>query len=508
MSLLTAAVCEKTITDFSRYIDKAAHSGAEAIELRLDYLESLTPAATAELVRRAVRHACSKIITTCRDMREDGRNAYQDELRFTALFEAVKAGANFIDMEFANIHKPQAKEVMELADKHGARVIISAHSFSGPFPDLQAQYDTMYEACPQAIIKIAYMPKHINDCFAAVDVLAKRKGDAAILAMGEAGLFTRILAPKIGSFFSFATIGDSVTAPGQVSLKQMIKRYRFEKIDSNTRVYGIIAYPVCHSMSPAIYNKTFRKAGCNAVFLPLAVEGGKQEFNAFLDNLRKRPALGFEGFSVSLPHKVSAFEYAEANGSLTERARRIGASNTLRINPLSADNTDYAGAHIPLKSALEGKKQIKAAVLGAGGVARAVVAALADLSAEITIFNRTVSKAEALAGEFGAKAAPIGDFSGGFDVVVNCTSLGMSPNNLCCPIDTSFIDSSMVVFDTVYNPLETMLLSESKATGAVILDGLEMFAQQAIEQCAFIAGLEMSEALIRKAVRKEMKHKA
>jgi len=84
----------------------------------------------------------------------------------------------------------------------------------------------------------------------------------------------------------------------------------------------------------------------------------------------------------------------------------------------------------------------------------------------------------------------------------------MSPDILCCPVDTSFIDGSMVVFDTVYNPLETMLLSESRASGAVILDGLEMFAQQAIEQCAFIAGLEMSEGLVRKVVHKEMKGKA
>lgn len=507
MSLLTAAVCEKSASDFRHIIDKAAHSGADALELRLDYIESLTPSLAGELVRHAARHPECKVIATCRDEREDGRNAYTDELRFAALKEAVKAGANFIDIEFANIDKPQAKDVMELAGEKGARLIISAHSFTGPFADLQNQYNTMQAACPDAVVKIAYMPNHINDCFAAVDVLAKRKGDAVILAMGEAGLLTRILAPKIGSLLSFATIGEA-TAPGQVSVKEMIKRYRFECIDANTRVYGIIAYPVAHSMSPAIYNKAFKKAGANALFLPLAVEGGKQEFDAFLDGLRQRPALGFEGFSVSLPHKVSAFEYAGKHGTLTDRARRIGASNTIRMNPLSADNTDYAGAHIPLKDALAGKTPVKAAVLGAGGVSRAVVAALADLNADVTIFNRTLSKAEELAEEFGAKAAQIGDFAGGFDVVVNCTSLGMSPNVMSCPVDTAFIDGGMVVFDTVYNPLETMLLSDAKTAGAVVLDGLEMFSRQAIEQCAFIAGLEMSEALVRKVVHKQMKGKA
>ncbi|OXU14336.1 shikimate dehydrogenase [Sedimentisphaera salicampi] len=506
MSYLTVPVCEKKKKDFSKRIDKLASSGAEALELRFDFLSKFD----LDNVRSFTRQAADtglKVICTCRDQREGGKNGMSKEFRVSVLREAALSGADFVDCEFANF-EGDFKNLLQTAEAESdCRLILSAHNFDGRFESLRGQYDKMQQAAPDAVIKIAYQADNINQCFECFDVLKVRRADAVILAMGEAGKITRILAPKIGSFFCYASKGGKQTAPGQIPLKQMKKLYRFNEINEHTELYGIIASPVEHSMSPLIYNKTFKKEGSSSVFLPLLLEEGTDNFNAFLDNVLSRPWLSFKGFSVTLPHKTNAFDYAARKGELTERAKKIGAVNTLKTSFLIGENTDYSGAQRPLEEAAGELNGMKTAVLGAGGAAKAVVAALTDKGAEVTIFNRTLSKAEALAEQFGCKACQIGYFPMGeaFEVVVNCTSLGMSPKVEACPIDTTFLQKGCIVFDTVYNPPETRLLKEAEQVGARPLGGIEMFVQQAVEQYNFLTGREMNKDYIRKKVLKKIK---
>ena len=339
--------------------------------------------------------------------------------------------------------------------------------------------------------------------------------------MGQAGLITRLLAKKLGGFATFACSDAAhATAPGQLTVRQFKELYRWDRIDAATELFGVIGSPIAHSLSPAIFNACFDAQDINAMYLPLLVEGGKEELYVFANNVVSRGGgsgtgggLGFGGFSVTLPHKSHARDYVKHVGEFVEPlAETIGAANTLKIGfggIVSGYNTDYAGAMDALTSVLgigrHDLHSMKVAVVGAGGVARAVVAGLADVGSHITIYNRTVAKAEALAHEFSCRYAPLDQLNRmDAQVVINCTSIGMSPNVEDSPVDAEYIKGDMAVFDTVYNPLETKLLKDAEAAGAKTVNGAEMFIRQAMAQYKIFIGKDADPDVMRKTVHKHL----
>ncbi len=512
MSYLTIPICEPTVEKFIESIRLAAEQKPDIIELRLDSLKEINSSdITAEIVKEAQKHA--RIIVTCRDGAEGGENNHPWEARLAALNQAFILGADFVDVELVNYETPLFKERIDesLAKYPGCRLILSAHNFNEPFASLEEIYSRMQAANPGAIAKIAYRANHINDCFAGFGLLHNRKSDMIVLCMGAAGVISRIIAPKMGNFLTFASIGQSrESAPGQLTAQQMRGLYRFDSINADTELYGILANPVGHSASPAIYNGSFNASSRNAVYLPLLLEGGKREFDLLLDNVRSRPWLGFKGFSVTIPHKTNAFEYVRDFGSLDAKAVPLGAINTVAISDngdISGYNTDYAGALNPLKKAVGELSGKKAAVIGAGGVSKAVAAALVDNGAKTTIFNRTTEKAAALAKLFNCDYDSI-DALGrlkteAFDIIVNCTSVGMTPDIDDSPIPPQTLTAAMTVFDTVYNPVETKLLKAAKAAGAATINGLEMFVEQAVEQYTLLTGENADREIIENVLREK-----
>jgi 3-dehydroquinate dehydratase/shikimate dehydrogenase len=332
--------------------------------------------------------------------------------------------------------------------------------------------------------------------------------------MGEAGLISRIIAKKLNSFVTFASIDDqSATAPGQLTIEQFKKLYNYDNIKSDTELFGVIANPVGHSLSPAIHNACFGEKSMNKLYLPLLVNGGKKEFDEFLYNVIERKWLNFVGFSVTIPHKQSALEFARANGGFVEPlAEKIGAVNTLIISAdgkISTYNTDYSAALDTVTSTLgierDGLRGLPVAVVGAGGVARAIVAGLSDAGAQIHIYNRTISKAEKLAGEFNCDFAPLDDLMDmNAKLVVNCTSIGMHPNVNASPVPKECLKSDMAVFDTVYNPAETLLLKQARQAGAKTIDGISMFVNQGMAQFKLFTNAEGSAELMRQTIMKHL----
>ena len=210
-----------------------------------------------------------------------------------------------------------------------------------------------------------------------------------------------------------------------------------------------------------------------------------------MENIVTRSRLDFGGFSVTIPHKAHALGYVNAAGEFVEPlAENIGAVNTLKVGigpRVSGYNTDYAGARDALCAALNiekhGLHNMTCAVVGAGGAARAVVAGLADVGAKIRIYNRTVAKAQALSEEFNCRYAPLDALSQmDAQVVINCTSIGMYPDVDATPVPAECLKSGMTVFDTVYNPAETLLLKQAAKAGAKTISGTEMFIRQAMAQ--------------------------
>ncbi|MFC1738475.1 shikimate dehydrogenase, partial [Planctomycetota bacterium] len=292
--------------------------------------------------------------------------------------------------------------------------------------------------------------------------------------------------------------------------------YRFDGINAETELYGVIGSPVAHSAGPAIHNACFAHNGMNKLYLPLLIEGGKNEFNKFMQNLISREWLGFRGFSVTIPHKRNALDYVKEKGGFVERlAEKIGAANTLLIDENgkpSAYNTDYAGALDAITSALGlergGLKEWDVTVVGAGGVARAIVAGLTDIGARVKIYNRTVKKAERLAAEFDCEFAGLEDLPNiDAKLLINCTSVGMHPDVNASTIPKECLKKDMAVFDTIYNPPETLLLKSAKEVGAKTIDGLTMFINQAAEQFRLFTGIVANKGLMHQTICEKLKLK-
>jgi len=514
MTYLAVPIAAKNLDQAKRQIKAARAAGAEMLELRTDYLESLT----ANLVKNLIAEAKTTkvpelpIIVTCRDKRQGGAIDYPLQLRIDVLTEALKAGTEFIDIEFENFLSTENQEKIQraLSQVSKGRIILSSHDFGGKFDNIEKRYRQILAIYPAAIPKLVYTANHINDCFEAFNLLHSTSGERIVFCMGAAGFISRIIAKKLGSFVTFASIDESAaTAPGQLTTEQFKKLYRYDSISPNTELFGVIGSPVAHSLSPAIHNACFADIGADKLYLPLLVEGGKDKFEKFMRSILARGWLGFRGFSVTIPHKQNALKFVKKNqGFIEPLAEKIGAVNTLLIDAdgkLSAYNTDYAGALDSITSMMKiGRSDLKdlpVAVIGAGGVARAIVAGLSDVGAKIIIYNRTVERGQKLAADFGCEFAGLDDLPNlQAKLVINATSIGMHPDTDATPLPKECIKKDMVVFDTVYNPPQTLLLKQAKQKRAKTIDGLSMFINQAAAQFKLFTSKNVNIKLMRKTI--------
>jgi len=518
MTFLAVPISAADSSQAQRQIKQAISDGAEVLELRTDYLENLTVDQVSALVAETKRaYRKMPIIVTCRDERQGGAGSYPQQLRLAVLVAAVKTGAEFVDYEYENfrITENQERIRVALSQNPRARLILSAHNFESKFDNIKKLYRDVLAMYPSAIPKLIYTANHINDCFEAMDLLRQSSGERIVFCMGQAGLITRLLAKKLDSFVTYASVDEKrATAPGQITVKQLKEIYRHDSIDGDTELFGVIADPVGHSLSPAIHNACFTEKNMNRLYLPLLVTQGQQGFDSFLRNIIQRKWLNFRGFSVTIPHKQNALNFANSNQGFVESlAEKIGAVNTLIVDlratsderRISAYNTDYAGATDAVISGMgirrANLKKISVAVVGAGGVARAIVAGLSDVGAKIKIYNRTVEKAERLAEEFGCEFAGLDDLANlDAKLLINCTSIGMHPNVDATPVSKEYLKRGMTIFDTVYNPAKTMLLKQAKRKKLKTIDGVSMFVNQAAAQFKLFTGQNANPKLMRKTI--------
>ena len=530
MTYLAVPISAEAADRARRQIGEALAAGADMLELRTDYLTHLSRDSVTALIAevRGANRTHTPVIVTCRDVREGGAKNHPQELRIEVLLAAIEAGADFVDLEYVNFIQAECGQrvLKALARRPGSRLILSAHDFEGRFPDLPKLHREIVRACPEAIPKLVYTANHICDCFDAFDLLHETAGDRIVLCMGQAGLISRVLAKKLGGFVTFASLDEqAATAPGQLTLGTLNGLYRHDTIDADTELFGVIADPVAHSMSPAIHNGCFAHGQMNRLYLPLLVQDGQDGLSRFLDGVLVRPWLDCNGFSVTIPHKHSALKYVHEKGGFVEPlAEKIGAANTLIVarasspsrhgqdgrttrdeQRLAAYNTDYAGALDAITAGMgierEGLHGVPVAIVGAGGVSRAIVAGLSDLGARITIYNRTVERAKSLAAEFGCEATGLDDLARlDAKLLINGTSIGMHPNVDATPVPAEYLKPGMAVFDTVYNPAETLLLKQAKEKDARVIDGIAMFVNQAAAQFHLFAGQLANTDLMRRLV--------
>jgi 3-dehydroquinate dehydratase/shikimate dehydrogenase len=406
-----------------------------------------------------------------------------------------------IDLEVESAEEAAPRQLDQLRAHlraAGTALLVSFHDFTRTKGLEQAAQ--RIEAFRPEFVKVVATAKSLADNLAMLKLIANRSRSAHMvgICMGEEGLVSRVLGLRAGASFTFASLDDGIeTAPGQVSVRALRNLYRAEQLDQATRIFGVAGNPIAHSLSPLMQNTAFRRENVNAVLIPLKT-------HKLADLLSLARELPLAGVAVTMPLKQEVLAHLANSDPLTGR---IGACNTLRIGAdgkIVGFNTDVAGVVRPLEQRLR-LKGAKIAVLGAGGAARAAVFGLVDQGAEVFIVNRTHENAVKLAKEAKAHALKHEQFARSrFDVLINSTPCGMAGNKQPLPIAADELNAGLV-FEMVYNPLETPLLKLAKERGIPVVSGLEMFVQQGARQFEIWTGKPAPEAEMQRVVELELR---
>ncbi len=506
-------------------VREARRAGADLVELRVDCIGEV------EAVVELLRGPCElPMIVTVRPMQEGGHWDGSEADRIALIERLGLLLPGYVDVEWtawqrsANLRQKVGlvcRRIDEAAtgEAHPAprprnELVISHHDLHGTPADLAAVFDVL-AATPAGVIKAAFTARDASDGIRVLEELRRRAQQFAAaghgrgviaLAMGEAGVCTRVLARKFGAYLTFAGLrAGAESAPGQIPVHELREVYRWDEVGPGTAVYGVVGWPLGHSRSPRVHNAAMRALGIDGVYVPLPVGPQWADLSAFLDRLSNSPWLDLRGLSVTLPHKTHALRWLEQRGHfVSEPARRCGAVNTLTRRAdggWEGDNTDAAGALVALEEIGLPPGWLKVAILGAGGVAGSIAAALRERGCRVTIFNRTAGRAAQLAARQGCDWAPWEQRPGaGVQLIINCTSVGMWPQVEDTPLEAGRIPAGAAVFDTVYQPSETRLLREARQRGCRVTGGSEMFLWQAALQFRRWHGVDAPLEVMRSAL--------
>ena len=452
------------------------------LEFRLDYLEKPL-LALPKLKQFLAENTAATAIVTCRRVPNGGKFAGNVAAQLEVLIKAAEAGFQIADIELESAQVIKKVELQKLRDT-GIALILSYHDFAAT-KDLDAIFTRMQPFQPE-FYKIVPTAKALSDNITLLRFLERMNDHTNIIGicMGDAGVISRVLGVRAGSAFTFAasSVGEE-TGPGQIAARTLIDTYRIDQVDAATKVYGVAGNPIRSSLSPVMMNAAFRRETVNAVYLAL-------QANKLSDLLKLTDAIPIQGLSITMPFKQEIMAHLEHTDPLSAK---IGACNTVLRAPsgesagkLYGFNTDVAGITGPLEKRLS-LRGTKVLVLGAGGAARAAVFGTRDKGADVFIYNRTPETAQKLARQSGSKTIKKEALAKtAFDVIINATPSGMAGQKIP-PIIEGQINAKLV-FDLVYNPLETPLLRLARQQGIPIITGVEMFVQQGARQFEIFTG--------------------
>ncbi|MDR3619181.1 MAG: shikimate dehydrogenase [Paludisphaera borealis] len=476
--------------------EAAAKAGAELVELRVDCLRRDPD------LKRILKDRPTPMVFTIRRGADGGMWRGQEEKRQQLLREAIALGVDYVDLE---------NDIADKIRRFGkTKRIVSHHNLKNTPIDL-ADVAEQCATCDPDVVKIATLAHNFADAARVLKFGATSKRPTIAIAMGEVGTFTRILGAKYGAPFTYAGFNpERVFAAGMLSFPSLKKDYFYDQIDAQTEVYGVVGDPIGHSLSPAIHNASFRQLGLNKVMAPFLVPAG--ELETFYEDLEW---VGIKGCSVTIPHKVDVIPLLQHKENSVERT---GSCNTVALNEdgkWTGYNTDYRAAMDSIEAVM-GKSEDPEApspllekqvlILGAGGVARSMAFGVARRGANVTITNRHDERSTSLAEEVGCRAVTWSMRATSIaDVVINCTPVGMHPNVDDTPLPPSaFQRSSLVVFDTIYHPENTMMLKLARERGCTTLTGVDMFVRQAALQFKIYTGQEAPTDLMRSVLKRKL----
>jgi 3-dehydroquinate dehydratase/shikimate dehydrogenase len=414
-------------------------TGADCVEVRLDHLDDPRESVHARWDRLPL-----PVIATCRGQERGGefKGSVDEEIRILQC--AVENGAKLVDIDYRF-----AKSFA------GAQVIGSFHDFRQTPEDLHLILERA-SASPVEVAKVATFVNSWADNRRLFALMSHQWLKPVIVTgMGDTGQITRVIGPARGSFLSYAA-STRQSAPGQLSLSEMLNVYRFRRIGRSTKLIGIVGNPLGHSLSPVLQNRAFAALGLDFIYLKFPTSDVKD----FFENAR---AIGIEGFSVTIPHKTAVIPFMN---ELTPEAGEARAVNTVswRDGKWVGDNTDVHGVRAALASARFDPAGKTVLILGSGGAAKAALFAVREAKRVTMLSRREVPDASNYR----------------CDLLINATPVGMYPAESATPLEGPI--PATVVLDMVYNPPVTRLLKSARDQGKTVIQGTTMFLAQAARQ--------------------------
>jgi len=458
-----------------------APAGCELLELRADHLR-------AEEITEVVQRAGRDVIVTIRRGSEGGADSRSEDERRRGLLAALDAGARFIDVEWRS-------SLEDLARGAWSRHVIVSHHGAECVPgELQAIYRSIAAtgATRAKLVAVARSPAEIPAVRGVLVEAASEATPLACFAIGRAGAVTRLLAPSWGSWATYGSLeAGRETAPGQFSAKDLLETFDVLSIGAATRLVALVGNAVFGSPSPAMHRAAYLDAGLDARYLPLELD----RLEDLLPLIDASEGVAIEALAVTIPFKEEAARRCRLEDEVSRSA--------LAVNTVMLGDAGWAGYNTdgPAVLDLVGSRldpaAAKIAIVGAGGTARAAAAALAGAGAEVTVFNRTLSRAQQLADRLDLKAAELARLAEyDWDVLVQATPLGRRGERL---LEQRDLRGKLVV-EAVYGR-ETPLVRDARSRAIDVVDGFGLLVAQAVLQFERMTGCTTTASLMRAAGR-------
>lgn len=470
-------------------------SGLGGVEVRGDLIlerEGRSREELADWIRQLTRDG-HDVLATIRLPGHGGEYRGSEAERVEIYQECREAGARMVDVEWGS------PALDGLADV-GESLIVSQHDFeghldAGALRELEGQ---ILDRCRPAAIKAVPTARTPGEALEMLRWTASADGRGGTprrigFSMGEAGVFSRILALAHGSLFTYAAAGKAV-APGQVPLRELLSLYRAHQLTRQTRILGVLGGSALRSFSPYLHDPSLARRKIDAVYLPFQVD----RFEA-MEPLWD--GLPIAGLSVTIPFKEEALAHARGADA---RSQAAGAANTLVREAGSqggvyrAHNTDFDGVILPVRDRLGDLKGLSVGIVGAGGAARGAARALLEAGALPHIYYRNVERGAPVAVDLGIPGDTLENIRAGVHALwINATPLGGQPGDPS-PLPDSVHETRLpdgnlpVFFDMIYHPARTSMLARARDARAEVIEGSEMLVAQGTVQFELFTGQPVS----------------
>ena len=471
----------------NRALAAAAPEAVDALELRVDLLEpeDQTPEAVAAFVRGAGR----PIIATCRGTGEGGAFAGSDDRALALLGAALEAGAELVDLDIEWWRRDPRLAGLVPPERR----LLSDHRLDPRRGDPEDRLIELLGVGARAV-KMVVSTESFRDAVRLVEMTrTMTRGGRAVtcFAVGAAARASRILGFVEGAFLTFLRPDDGPTpSPDLLTVSEALDVYRLQTLSDSVKLVGLLGYPIGHSQSPRMHNQVIRYLGERYLYVPFESTSAED----VVEFARRQEV---RGLSVTRPHKEAVLSFVD---TLDETARRTGAVNTLVFEGgvLTGYNTDLLAMR-DLLAEWGLWAGDRAVVLGAGGAARAMLAALRERRIPAVVVNRSAERGRRLAESFGATwgGDSLADVAGPLTLLVNATPLGVNGEEVAIP---AALAASGRILDLAYRPDGTPLERQARIRGLTVVDGLDFLARQGAEQFALWARRVVHVDIFRRAV--------